>query len=135
MGTDKFYFILYKIVFSLVFVASCPASKSPEISQTPTLLRTLRIQMGNKNGDGMDGGVFRKKDWGGGRFSLKFCFPEIENQCCETGTLNTDDDNWEQGEVNYFVGYQIGNCQNFPLDKEGKLQGLRMDLNEKLTPK
>ena len=89
--------------------------------------------IGNENGDGMDGGVFRKKDWGGGRFSLKFCFQETENQCCETGTLNTDDDNWEQGEVNYFVGYQLGACQNFPLDKKSKSKGTKMDLNEKLA--
>jgi len=60
MDTNKFYFVFYKIVFYLVIVATCPASKSPEL-QTSTKFRILRIQMGNQDGDGMDGGTFRKK--------------------------------------------------------------------------
>ena len=37
-------------------------------------------------------------------------------QCCQTGPLNTDDDNWERGEVNFFVGRQLGACENFPIN-------------------
>ena len=37
-------------------------------------LRIIRIQMGNQNGDGMDGGKFGNQNWGGGRFSFKLCF-------------------------------------------------------------
>ena len=73
--------------------------------------------MGNEDGDGMDGGVFGNKNWGGGRFSFEFFF---QNQSCETGVLKTDDDNWEKGQINYFVGHQIGSCENFPLDSIGK---------------
>jgi len=29
-------------------------------------------------------------------------------QCCQTkDRLNTDDNNWEKGETNYFVGHQL----------------------------
>ena len=74
--------------------------------------------MGNQNGDGMDGGFLGNQNWGGGRFSFKFCFQD-EDRCCETGNLNTEDNNWEKGEVNYFVGSQIGSCENFSLNGKG----------------
>ena len=77
--------------------------------------------MGNQNGDGMDGGFWGNSNWGGGRFSFKFCF-QAENRCCDTGHLKTDDDNWEQGQVNYFVGFQLGSCENFTLDYKGILK-------------
>ena len=44
--------------------------------------------------------------------------------CCETENLNTDDDNWEKGHVNYFVGHQIDACENFPMAYEGNWYGL-----------
>ena len=34
-----------------------------------------------------------------------------------TGTLNTLDDNWERGEANYFVGSQLGNCEDMTLNE------------------
>ena len=37
------------------------------------------------------------------------------SKCCETGSLNTRDDNWERGETNLFVGRQLGQCENHPL--------------------
>ena len=77
--------------------------------------------MGNEDGDGMDGGVFGNKNWGGGRFSFEFFF---QNLSCETGVLKTDDDNWEKGQINYFVGHQIGSCENFPLDSTGNYRDL-----------
>ena len=53
-------------------------------------LRIIRVQMGNENGDGMDGGTFGNQNWGGGRFSFKLCFQD-ESRCCETGKLKTED--------------------------------------------
>ena len=89
----------------------------PIVGPTENGLRIIKVQMGNENGDGMDGGLFGNKNWGGGRFSFEFFF---QNQSCETGVLKTDDDNWEKGQINYFVGHQIGSCENFPLDSIGK---------------
>ena len=59
-------------------------------------LRIIRVQMGNENGDGMDGGTFGNQNWGGGRFSFKLCFQD-ESRCCETGKLKTED-NYVLGE-------------------------------------
>ena len=47
-------------------------------------------------------------------------YTKNRNQCCQTGNLNSNDNNWEKGEINYFVGHQLGACQNFPLDSKGK---------------
>merc|ERR1719215_633425 len=69
--------------------------------------------MGSRNGDGMDGGILRNKFWGGGRFSFAL---KSGNNECETGYLNTEDNNWQKGEVNYFVGHQIRGCENFDLN-------------------
>ena len=37
-------------------------------------------------------------------------------KCCHTGHLNTEVNNWERGQHNFFVGRQLGACQNFELD-------------------
>ena len=58
----------------------------------------------------------RNKNWGGGRFS--FTFKNPDGQECQTGILNTDEDNWEVGETNFFVGRQIRNCSGFDLSNE-----------------
>ena len=104
----------------------CVTKDSEEVSSlsaTETSLRIIRVQMGNQDGDGMDGGFLGHQNLGGGRFKFKFCFLE-ENRCCETENLNTDDDNWEKGHVNYFVGQQIDECENFPLAYEGNQHDL-----------
>ena len=44
-----------------------------------------------------------------------------ENRCCETGKLKTEDNNWEKGQVNYFVGFQMGDCADFNLDGKGNI--------------
>ena len=31
--------------------------------------------------------------------------------------MNTNDDNWERGETNFFVGHQLGDCENFPIGR------------------
>lgn len=66
-------------------------------------------------GSGMDtGGWFS----GGGSFSMRIC---QGNSCCETGNLNTEDDNWELGQVDWFVGRQIGQCNKFILNDSQSL--------------
>ena len=116
MASKMFDLVVYKIVFSFLIIKTCQTFKNPEFPHTTTWLRILQIQMGNQNGDGMDGGIFGYRG-----FSLKLCFPKNRNQCCETGNLNSNDDNWEKGQINFFVGHQLGACQNFPLDSKGKL--------------
>ena len=49
----------------------------------------------------------------GGSYSLIIC-SGIE--CCTTGILDTKDNNWELGQVDWFVGRQIGSCSHFNLD-------------------
>ena len=112
--------VVYKIVFSFLIISACQASKNLEFPSTTTWLRILQIQMGNQNGDGMDGRLFGYRTWGGGGFSLELCFQKNGNHCCETGNLNSNDDNWGKGQVNYFLGHQLGHCQNFLLDNDGK---------------
>ena len=120
MASRIFDLVVYKIVFSFLIIKTCQTFKNPEFPHTTTWLRILQIQMENQKGDGMDGGIFGCRSWCGGSFSLKLCFPKNRNQCCQTGNLNSNDDNWEKGEINYFVGHQLGACQNFPLDSKGK---------------
>ena len=49
-----------------------------------------------------------------------------EDRCCETGKLKTEDNNWEKGQVNYFVGFQMGDCQDFNLDGKGNMYSFRL---------
>ena len=83
------------------------------LANVETQLKILKVKTGSNNGDGMDGGFMRNKNWGGGRFS--FTFKNPDGQECQTGILNTDEDNWEVGETNFFVGRQIGGCNGFDL--------------------
>ena len=119
---SKKYVICFSLLSCLIFVVILISSilpvRKPKVGPTEHGLRIIKVEMGNGNGDGMDGGFFGNTNWGGGKFSFKFCF---QINCCETGVLETEDDNWEKGEINYFVGYQIGACENFPLDSEGAL--------------
>ena len=76
----------------------------------------------------MDGGFLRT--FGGGAFEMKICTSDesatntVDNnggdtfimKCCQTGRLNTAVNNWERGQHNFFVGRQLGACQNFELD-------------------
>ena len=76
-------------------------------------LQIIEVRMGSNDGDGMDGGFLRNQNWGGGRF--RFTFRTSDDRECHTGNLNSDEDNWEVGEFNYFVGRQIGNCAGFDM--------------------
>ena len=102
----------------LCFVVATHTVRKPKVGPTEHGLRIIKVEMENENRHGMDGGFFWNKNWGGGRFSFKFCF---QINCCETGILKTEDNNWEQGEINYFVGYQIKSCENFSIDSEGTM--------------
>ena len=115
-------FLIIGVILCFV-VMVCTSGAEPKCDKnsgwktTMAGLRIIKVQMGNDEKDGVDGGFLGNKNLGGGRFSFKFCFGK---RCCDTCCLKTDDDNWEKGEINYFVGYQIGACENFPLDSEGK---------------
>lgn len=52
----------------------------------------------------------------GGEFSVRLC---SEGSCCQTGALNTEDDNWELGQVDQFIGQkQIEGCYGFHVGEE-----------------
>lgn len=87
-------------------------------------LRVLKVQMADEKGAGMDGGVWRVMFLGGGRFSIDICSGSTQS-CCTTNHLNTKDDNWQRGEINYFVGSQLGPCADFELDSTGVSLTLR----------
>ena len=88
-------------------------SSSRAIDEVGKQLQIIEVRMGSNDGDGMDGGFLRNQNWGGGRF--RFTFRTSDGQECHTGNLNSDEDNWEVGEFNYFVGRQIGNCAGFDM--------------------
>ena len=120
---SKKYIFCFFLLSCLIFVVmACTSGAEPKCdknsgwSSTMAGLRIIKVQMGNDEKDGVDGGFWGNKNLGGGRFNFKFCFGK---RCCDTCCLKTEDDNWEKGEINYFVGYQIGGCENFPLDSEG----------------
>ena len=68
--------------------------------------------------NGMDGGLWGIKAFGGGRFQFEIC---QQQECCQTKNLNTEDDNWEKYEVNYFVGKQLKGCENFNVTNDSNL--------------
>ena len=84
-------------------------------------LRVVKVQMGTQDGDGMDGGFMDIKFFGGGEFEFEICNLKPKN-CCQTGELNSEDNNWEVGEVNYFIGRQLGGCKNFNISEEASDQ-------------
>ena len=91
-------------LFCLLFVITVKITNAEYVSKISTRTSTIP-------GSGMDSGSsFVEFFSGGGRYSLKVC---QNSRCCETGRLNTEDDNWELGQVDWFVGKQIGGCNNF----------------------
>jgi len=75
-------------------------------------LRVMRLKMSNDEHAGMDGGHFSY-----GEFYMKIC--SGQNYCCTTGKLNTEDNNWERGEQNFFIGRQLGGCESHLLSSNG----------------
>ena len=80
-------------------------------------LRVMKVLMSNDPSSGMDGGMFGQRWFGyGGDFEMMICsHGDDEKTCCSTGELNTSDNNWEKGEINYFIGHQLNKCQDFEL--------------------
>ena len=70
-------------------------------------------------GSGMDQGITIFGYDSGGSFSVMICQRE---KCCSSGQLNSEDDNWELGQVDWFVGHQIGDCYGLELDREEEEQ-------------
>jgi len=67
-------------------------------------------------GSGMDKPKISLFGWkNGGTYSVTICQDEV---CCSTSDLNTEDNNWELGQVDWFVGRQVGECSNFSLNTE-----------------
>ena len=103
-----------KIIFKLLFVLLCllPHAKS-------VTLRVMKVVMSTDPHSGMDGGMFGKRWFGGGDFEMTICSSSEDLKCCETGNLNTADNNWERGETNFFIGHQLNMCNNFELSTTG----------------
>ena len=83
-----------------------------------TLLTKISTLTSRIPGSGMDQGLTLPLFGydGGGSFSLLVCVGE--HQCCRTGKLNTEDDNWELGQVDWFVGRQLGDCNQHHLQAD-----------------
>ena len=110
---EKSEFYLYVVLIIISTAGGERASVRPRTLLTKISPRTSRVP-----GSGMDQGltlpVFGYD--GGGSYSLLVCVGET--QCCRTGKLNTEDDNWELGQVDWFVGRQIGDCNQHPLQSD-----------------
>ena len=117
---------MFKKIVPIITFILLGSSKANE--QVGKQLQILEIKMGSNDGDGMDGGFMGNKNWGGGRFY--FTFRTSEGQECDTGKLNSDEDNWEVGEFNYFVGRQLGNCAGFDLSNPNMTLTVRHAGNE-----
>ena len=102
------------------FQDSVVSNNQNDISNNQYALRMIQIEMGNRKGDGMDGGYWGVQAFGGGKFAMEIS----QDENCKTGYLNTEDNNWEVGEVNYFVGRQMESCENFKIlhNKELKVR-------------
>ena len=98
-------------LFILMLITACSGTTlntiSKKISLTKISTKTSRIP-----GSGMDQGITIFGYDSGGSFSVHIC---QRQSCCTTGQLNTEDDNWELGQVDWFVGRQIGDCYGLEL--------------------
>ena len=83
--------------------------------QPTTLLTKISTRTSRIPGSGMDQGLKFFGYDSGGSFSMTVC---VGGRCCYTGKLNTEDDNWELGQVDWFVGRQIGECNRHHLQEE-----------------
>ena len=99
------------IILATLFISIC-AIRDVNSFQ----LRVMKVVMSNDPHSGMDGGIFGKRWFGyGGDFEMTICSSPGRQNCCQTGELNTSDNNWEKGETNFFIGHQLHHCENFDL--------------------
>uniref|UniRef100_A0A0K2TBJ6 Putative LOC100201425 [Hydra vulgaris] n=1 Tax=Lepeophtheirus salmonis TaxID=72036 RepID=A0A0K2TBJ6_LEPSM len=100
-----FYIILSLCVAIIVLIETANGFK----------LRIAQFQVSNKKSAGMDGGFLGFLNLGGGEFRIKIC-NEMTNICCETlDPLETQNNDWEQSEINFFIGRQLQDCENFEM--------------------
>jgi len=70
-------------------------------------------------GSGMDKPGISLFGWSnGGTYSVMLC---QNGRCCSTRKLNTEDNNWELGQVDWFVGRQISECRHFSVELDKPL--------------
>ena len=100
------------MLFTAGFIAYAIFLKFVTSSEVGQELKVIEVLMGSQDGDGMDGGFMGNQHWGGGRFRFTL---DNGRENCKTGKLNSEYDNWERAEVNYFVGRQIGGCDGFDI--------------------
>ena len=91
----------------LVLLCSTSAFK---VSRISTLTSTIP-------GSGMDSGGFFSFLSKGGEFSVQLCSgTDRQPFCCWTEVLDNDDNNWELGQVDTFIGRrQLGACFGFEI--------------------
>jgi len=91
----------------LVLLCSTSAFK---VSRISTLTSTIP-------GSGMDSGGFFSFLSKGGEFSVQLCSgTDRQPSCCWTEVLDNDDNNWELGQVDTFLGRrQLGTCFGFEI--------------------
>ena len=91
----------------LVLLCSTSAFK---VSRISTLTSTIP-------GSGMDSGGFFSFLSKGGEFSVQLCSgTDRQPLCCWTEVLDNDDNNWELGQVDTFIGRrQLGTCFGFEI--------------------
>jgi len=78
----------------------------------------ISTQTSSIPGSGMDKPGFSLFWSNGGTYSVMLC---QEGRCCSTTELNTEDDNWEVGQVDWFVGSQVGQCRHFSVELDKPL--------------
>ena len=102
----------------LLLLSTCLCEKGAICKDVITKISTRTSTI---PGSGMDSDFsFFGLDTGGG-FEMRLCGGEAG--CCQTGELNTEDDNWELGQVDWFVGRQIGECEGWAIgDKETEVR-------------
>lgn len=85
-------------------------------------IRKIQALTSEKHGSGMDKPKAFLSFFGfheGGTFSVDICDDE---RCCSTGILNTEDNNWERGKFDWFVGRQIQECDRFVIKDQTKVK-------------
>ena len=99
----------------LVLVLLCSTSAF-KVSRISTLTSTIP-------GSGMDSGGFFSFLSKGGEFSVQLCSgTDRQPSCCWTEVLDNDDNNWELGQVDTFIGRrQLGACFGFEIKETLRL--------------
>jgi len=96
------------VVPLLVYLVTCQAeNRLFSIRKLETLTSTLK-------GSGMDKPSFHLFGLSnGGTYSVEIC---DDHHCCRSDFLNTEDNNWNLGQTDWFVGSQISNCNGFQVN-------------------